>query len=157
MTIDSAAHSHPWKISDVVIFPLLALGLGAEWLWPTGFGFPRTPALVLGLAIAVAGFLLIYRSKQTLDRAEQPSLPGEATTRLVTTGPFRWSRNPNYLGAIIAMIGGAIAVDSLWLIAPAGLAIVILTYWMILPEERYLENQFGDVYRAYARKTRRWL
>ena len=38
-----------------------------------------------------------------------------------------------------------------------GLAIVILTYWMILPEERYLEDQFGDVYRAYARKTRRWL
>jgi protein-S-isoprenylcysteine O-methyltransferase Ste14 len=157
MPPETSAHIHPWKISDVVIFPLLALALAAEWLWPTGFGLPRVVSLAGGLAAAFAGLDLIRRSKRALDAADQPSLPGAPTTELVTSGPFRWSRNPNYLGAIIAMLGGALAVDSLWLIAAAGLTLGILTFWMIRPEERYLEDRFGKTYEDYASRTRRWL
>ena len=55
------------------------------------------------------------------------------------------------------MLGGALAVDSLWLIAAAGLTLGILTFWMIRPEERYLEDRFGKTYEDYASRTRRWL
>ncbi|QMU58556.1 MAG: DUF1295 domain-containing protein [Boseongicola sp.] len=151
-----AAHSHPWKISDVVIFPLLLIGLAIEWLAPTALGIPRSLGITSGLLIAVGGFGLIHWSKKVLDASDQPSLPAEPTTMLVTSGPFRYSRNPNYLGAAIAVFGGAIAIDSLWLVATATLTVLILDRWMIGPEERYLSDVFGEGYAEYRQKTRRW-
>ncbi|KCV82724.1 hypothetical protein ATO10_03922 [Actibacterium atlanticum] len=155
-TAPHAAHEHPWKISDVVIFPLLALGLVAEWLWPTTLYVWRPVGLVVGLGLFVFGFWLINRAKRELDNAEQPSLPGEETTQLITTGPFARSRNPNYLGAAIAGMGGALAVDSGWLITTTLLSCLVLDFWMIRPEERYLAQKFPDGYTAYRERTRRW-
>ncbi len=157
MQSNLAAHSHPWKISDVVIFPLLLLGAFAEWLWPTIPGLSLWIGVPIGLAIATGGFALIILSKRHLDKANQPSLPEIPTTELVTTGPFAWSRNPNYLGAVIAVLGGAIVAGSLWMLATAALTALILDRWMIGPEERYLTRQFPDTYPAYCRQTRRWL
>ena len=154
--MNTAAHSHPWKLSDVVIFPLLALGGLAEWLWPTGFDLPARVAFPIGLALAAAGFALIAWSKRHLDAAGQPSLPEEPTTALITTGPFAWSRNPNYLGAVIAATGGAVMAVSLWMCATAALTALILDIWMIRPEERYLAKVFGDSYAAYRARVRRW-
>ncbi|MXQ09171.1 isoprenylcysteine carboxylmethyltransferase family protein [Alphaproteobacteria bacterium GH1-50] len=156
MTAPSAAHENPWKISDVVIFPLIALGLTLEWFLPTSFGGPRTLTLVAGLLIVGAGFGLITWSKRTLDASEQPSLPGAPTTELVTGGPFARSRNPNYLGAIVAILGGALAFDALWLIGAAFFAALVLDRWMIRPEETYLAETFGKTYADYAGRVRRW-
>ena len=153
----NAAHTHPWKISDVVLFPLAALGLLAEWLWPGMLYLWRPAGIVLGLALFIFGFWLIGRSKKELDARAQPSLPGEPTTELVTTGPFAWSRNPNYLGAILAGLGGALALDAPWVIAATLLSAVILEVWMIRPEERYLAEVFGEGYAAYRARTRRWI
>ncbi|MCJ7872856.1 isoprenylcysteine carboxylmethyltransferase family protein [Phaeobacter sp. J2-8] len=153
----AAAHSHPWKISDVVIFPMIALGLILEWLCPTSFGLGRAWAAVIGLAGAFAGFQLVQWSKRTLDAASQPSLPGAPTTALVTRGPFRFSRNPNYLGAVVMVTGGALALDTLWVLAAVVPVGVILDVWMIRPEEAYLQERFGDAYSAYRRRTRRWI
>lgn len=152
-----AAHAHPWKISDVVIFPLLALGFLAEWLRPTTFGLWRPAGIVIGLALFVAGFRMIARAKAVFDENDQPSLPGEPTTRLVTAGPYRYSRNPNYLGTVIAGVGGAIGLDMVWVLGTTLLSAVILEFWMIRPEERYLAAVFGDEYHSYARKVRRWI
>lgn len=150
------AHRHPWKISDVILFPLLALGCVAEWLWPGTLYLWRPAGIVLGLALFVFGFWLINRSKVALDAAGQPSLPGEATTVLVDTGPFAWTRNPNYLGAILAGFGGALVFDAPWLVAATLLSALILDLWMIRPEERYLARVFGDRYDHYRKRTRRW-
>ncbi|MEV8467055.1 isoprenylcysteine carboxylmethyltransferase family protein [Fluviibacterium sp. DFM31] len=154
---DAGAHAHPWKISDVVLFPLLAMGLVLEWVWPTTLYLWRPIGGLLGVALFLFGFWLISRAKTELDKAHQPSLPGTATTQLVTTGPFAWSRNPNYLGAALAGIGGALALDSAWLVAATLLACAILEVWMIRPEERYLAERFAEEYQDYRRRTRRWL
>ncbi|MGV6847297.1 MAG: methyltransferase family protein [Marinibacterium sp.] len=152
-----AAHTHPWKISDVVIFPLLALGFVAEWLWPTGFGLWRPAGVVLGLGLFLGGFRMIARAKAAFQANDQPSLPGTPTTRLVTSGPYRYSRNPNYLGTVIAGIGGAIGLDMVWILASTLLSAVLLDIWMIRPEERYLRTTFGADYEAYAKQVRRWI
>lgn len=151
-----AAHTHPWKISDVVLFPLLGVALLLEWPWPTAVPLWRPVGIVAGLCLMVAGFALIRASKAHLDRAGQPSLPGDPTTRLVTAGPFRGSRNPNYLGALMAVSGGALLFDSLWVAAAALASGVILDIWMIRPEERYLRRRFGAEYETYCSRTRRW-
>lgn len=153
-----SAHSHPWKISDVVLFPAFALGGVLEWLFP--LSFPVIPDLmrwIVGGILAAAGAGLIGWSKRVLDRADQPSLPGEATTRLVTDPPFSFSRNPNYLGALTIGLGGALLFDAPWLVAAGLVAGAILEVWMIRPEEAYLARVFGEEYVAYRKRVRRWL
>ena len=157
MKQDQAAHAHPWKISDVVIFPLLALGLFAEWSWPTSIGLPHGAALGVGLVILCCGGGLILWTKRHFRAASQDMGPGSPTEVLFDDGPYSFSRNPNYLGAILALLGGAVAVDSLWVAVGAVLTAAILDVWMIRPEERYLAARFGDEYRAYCKKTRRWI
>jgi protein-S-isoprenylcysteine O-methyltransferase Ste14 len=140
----------------VILFPLLLLGGVLEYLFDASLFLPRSVGIIGGSVLFLFGFWLINRSKRELDQADQPSLPGEPTTRLVTSGPFQWSRNPNYLGACLAGLGGAIVFDSPWLIACTILAATILNWWMIRPEERYLTRVFGRDYETYRSRVRRW-
>ncbi|MCK8483559.1 isoprenylcysteine carboxylmethyltransferase family protein [Aliiroseovarius sp. S2029] len=155
---DRSAHTHPWKISDLVMFPALAIAILAEYLIPNRI-VPLTFWLLIpvGLAVVIAGLKLISASKTALEAQDQPSLPGEPTTQLVTDGPYRFSRNPNYLGAILMAFGMAIAANSLWFLLVASCAMLVLDRWMIRPEERYLHETFGQEYRDYTQRTRRWL
>jgi protein-S-isoprenylcysteine O-methyltransferase Ste14 len=155
--VPQSAHEHPWKISDAVLFPLLALGLLLEWVWPTVIPLlPSFLRLAVGLVLFVGGGLMILWGKRTLDAAGQPNLPGTATTELLQDGAFAVSRNPNYLGAILAVLGGGFLFGSLWVFAAAVISAAILDRWMIAPEERYLSTQFGDVYAQYCDRVRRW-
>ena len=154
----SAAHSHPWKISDVVMFPLLAIGIVLEFLVPSrSSGLPDLVDVIAGLAIIALGFRLIDWAKASLDAPKQPSLPGEPTTQLVTSGAFTLSRNPNYFGAILVALGIAILASSLWFLGLTVLGIVLLDRWMIAPEERYLADKFGEDFQNYRAKVRRWI
>ena len=127
MTKPNSAHSHPWKISDVVLFPILGIAIAAEYLWPTViFGFPNWVAVVVGVGLIGFGNWLIGSCKAALDAADQPNLPGIPTTRLVTDGPFAYSRNPNYLGAITMACGIALIADSWWFWGGAVLGAAIL-------------------------------
>jgi protein-S-isoprenylcysteine O-methyltransferase Ste14 len=83
--------------------------------------------------------------------------PRRPSARLVTTGPYRYSRNPAYLALTLLYLGGSAAVDSLWVLAGAAPAVLAAHWGVILPEERYLEGKFGDAYRGYKRTVRRWL
>jgi protein-S-isoprenylcysteine O-methyltransferase Ste14 len=153
-----AAHHHPWKIGDVVVFPLALLGLAAEWLVPSHVPIlPEVMRLAVGIALAVAGVAVIIWAKRSLAIASQPSLPGLPTTALVTDGAYRISRNPNYLGAIMGIFASGLVFDSVWLSASAIVSAVILHFWMIRPEEQYLSERFPADYAAYCKRVRRWL
>ena len=153
-----AAHTHPWKLSDVVMFPALGLSILAEWLWPTELStlplWVRGPVAVIAIS---GGQALIVAAKRTLDQARQPSLPGHPTTELVTGGPYRWSRNPNYLGAILMALGLVALANSVWFLGISFLAALVLDVWMIRPEERYLDRHFGAESTAYRARVRRWI
>ena len=71
------------------------------------------------------------------------------TTEIVTGGVFRMSRNPTYLSMVLGFLGIASLIDSLWLLLLAPLLIVILEKGVIEPEERYLEQAFGEKYLRY--------
>ena len=155
-TGQDAAHHHPWKVGDIVLFPLLALGLLLEWLFPTVVPIWRPLELAVGAILFVAGFALIRASRRHMDQADQPVLPDKSTTRLLTTGPFGLSRNPIFLGSIIAVSGGVLLFDSWWIAGTTLASAVLLDLWMIRPEERYLRRVFGPEYEAYEKSTRRW-
>jgi protein-S-isoprenylcysteine O-methyltransferase Ste14 len=85
-------------------------------------------------------------------------LPSNQPVRaLVTTGIHGWSRNPIYVGMFLLYAGIGIAAPSPWVLILALPLVVILRYGVVAREEAYLERRFGDAYRDYKARVRRWL
>ncbi|KDB05476.1 hypothetical protein U879_01430 [Defluviimonas sp. 20V17] len=76
---------------------------------------------------------------------------------MVTTGPYRISRNPGYLALILISLGIAVITDDIWIVGFAALATLVTRQRVVLPEERILAAQFGDAYEAYKARVRRWI
>ena len=79
------------------------------------------------------------------------------TRALVTTGIHGWSRNPIYLGMFLIYIGIGLVVRSPWILILTVLLAVTMRYGVVAREETYLERRFGDAYRDYKARVRRWL
>ena len=137
----------------------LLLGLVWDWLLPLPFPVPG-PDLVhwiiagslilIGLALAVAGI-------RNFSRAGTPVQGYKPTRALVTAGIHGWTRNPIYLGMFLIYGGIGLAAQSPWaLMITVPLAITI-RYGVVAREEAYLEQRFGDDYRDYKARVRRWL
>ncbi len=90
-------------------------------------------------------------------RARTSVNPSRPTTALLTAGPYRLTRNPMYLAMVIQYVGLALLFNALWAIVLLPLALVIIHFTVIKREERYLEQKFGEDYRAYKARVRRWL
>jgi protein-S-isoprenylcysteine O-methyltransferase Ste14 len=133
---------------------LLGLGLGAVWPVPLGPAAVRYPvAAVLG----VAGVGLLLGAMVRFRRAGTPLEPWRTTTALVIQGPYRFTRNPIYVGFSLVYLSVAFMVGEGWLLATLVPAMIALRYRVIAREERYLEDKFGDNYRRYKATVRRWL
>ncbi|MDI9700796.1 isoprenylcysteine carboxylmethyltransferase family protein [Burkholderia cenocepacia] len=122
-----------------------------RWIAPPWNRFGSLPAAV-GLVIAVSAIVRFRQARTTTN----PMDPGKASC-LVTDGVFRISRNPMYLGLELLLIGWAVWLGSAspWLIPP--LFAIVITIVQIIPEERALEQRFGDQYRSYQRCVARWI
>jgi protein-S-isoprenylcysteine O-methyltransferase Ste14 len=136
----------------------LLLGIIADRLLPPPFSVPGW-----GFRWIVAGFLILVGVALAVvaignfSRAATPVPTNMPTRALVTTGIHGWTRNPIYVGFFLVYVGIAIAARSPWaLILVLPLAITI-RYGVVAREEAYLERRFGDVYREYKTRVRRWL
>jgi protein-S-isoprenylcysteine O-methyltransferase Ste14 len=133
----------------------LAAMLALRWLWPLPIfsGAAFWPGLAL---VALAVGLLIW-GRQTLVTGGtnvDPSLP---STAVVTSGPYRFSRNPLYMGLAVVYLGLTLALDTWWGIILLALVLIVMHRGVIQREERYLERKFGDGYRQYRAAVRRYL
>ena len=110
-----------------------------------------------GVVLMLLGIAMAATAANLFKRADTPVIPFERSTALVTTGWFRFTRNPMYLGMVLLLIGVAITLGSLgaWLPIPVFVAIIRLNF--IRGEERFLSEIFGDPYRQYQQRVRRWL
>jgi protein-S-isoprenylcysteine O-methyltransferase Ste14 len=93
----------------------------------------------------------------TITRAGSNVPTNMPTTSIVATGPYRFTRNPIYLGMMLGLVGLAIAFDSLWLLVMLVPFFLVIRYGVVAREEAYLERKFGEVYRRYRACVRRWL
>ena len=113
--------------------------------------------LIIGLTIAVSSFLMaIYTLKIFSDNEENPH-PKSLQNQLFLGGTFKYSRNPIYLAMVIILLSCGLAFNSWWYVVAAVISIPLLTYGVIITEEKYLENEFGKVYLNYKSTVRRWL
>ena len=109
--------------------------------------------MVFGLALALAAWAIV-----TITRAGSNVPTNLPTTTIVKSGPYRFTRNPIYLGMFLGLIGLAMAFDNLWLLMMLVPFALVIRYGVVVArEEIYLELKFGDVYRGYRSRVRRWL
>jgi protein-S-isoprenylcysteine O-methyltransferase Ste14 len=153
------------KTSGVRVFPPLIaavgilIGLGLTFVMPVPIVEPPTTRILFGLGIVsvVLWVLLAASANVTFRRVRTPVNPYAPTTALAVGGPFRFSRNPMYLGLVLLVVGIALVMNSMWLVLLAVPVMLLLRNLVIVQEERYLEDKFGDDYRAYKQRVRRWL
>jgi len=114
------------------------------------------PWCYAGVTLIVLGLLLTGPAVFAFRRAGTPVVPFERSTALVTTGPFRFTRNPMYCGMVLLLLGVATLLGSLAAYLPIPLFIWIIQKNFIEGEERFLTEIFGEQYKAYQRRVRRW-
>ena len=128
-----------------------------DWLMPLPFLPAAVPAGWLGGAVCVAALALFAWAIATITRAGSNVPTNRPTISIVDTGPYRFTRNPIYLGMMLALVGLAIAFDSLWPLVTLVPFALVIRYGVVAREEAYLERKFGEVYHHYRARVRRWL
>lgn len=134
----------------------LLLGLVAEFLEPTdSLPFPFAAiALVVGLTMfLVLGGAAVLR----FTRSGTGVIPATPATALVLEGPYRYTRNPMYVGMAFLYAGLALAFGLYWSLALLPVVLLVVDRVVIPPEERHLQAVFGEEYRAYKARVRRWM
>jgi protein-S-isoprenylcysteine O-methyltransferase Ste14 len=119
-------------------------------------GVPMVRIVVSSLMIA-AGLLLAIWAMVTLKGHHTALGAMKNTSRLVTSGPFRMTRNPIYLGYTVAALGLALAANNLWTAGLAVCAAIATHLWVIRREEQFLQARFGYEFERYRQRTRPWL
>lgn len=137
----------------------LLLGIFLEWAWPIGMlsQLSAGARFGLGAALIVAGVAMMAWAMGLFHRAGTAIPPWEPTTALVTTGPYRFSRNPIYLSVVLLYVGITLLFAACWSLVLLVPALIILHYAVILREEAYLDRRFGETYRQYRASVRRWI
>jgi protein-S-isoprenylcysteine O-methyltransferase Ste14 len=149
--------------ANVIVRPPIAwvlavlAGIALNWLAPLPFIAAAMLAAWVGAMVFALAVALVAWAIVTMTRAGSNVPTNLPTTTIVDTGPYRFTRNPIYLGMVLGLIGLAIAFNSLWLLLTLVPFALVIRYGVIAREEAYLERKFGDVYRSYRSRVRRWL
>jgi len=148
--------------SGVVVPPpalylvLFLVGVGLQQYAP----LPRLPIVigrVFSVVLAAGAVSLIAWSFRRFWAAGTSVVPVRPSTALVIEGPYRFTRNPIYLGMLLIYLAFACWFGLIWPLVLAPVVIGIVNWYVIGREERYLDGKFGHEYRQYRMRVRRWL
>ena len=141
----------------VIMAGFLIAGFIANYFTKTSFGALIQIVAIVGIALIVGGFVLVFWCAWLYRKAKTSILPHTKDSAIIDTGPFGFSRNPIYLSMVLVFVGVCFyfnAPIALLFILPS---ILVLRYYVIAKEEAYLIRRFGDVYLSYQSRVRRWL
>ena len=128
----------------------------AKWTIPISFVVPSIlrnigfGLIVVGFLLGIAAFLEFRKARTTVD-------PHGSVSNIVTSGIYRFTRNPIYMGFLLMLIGIPLNSGTYWGIILVPVFIYFMNSLVIEREEAYLEKKFGDVYTSYKSRVRRWL
>lgn len=148
--------------ADVKAHPpiLLLIHIGVAWLLGRFILLPIVVSSLfrhIGLGLAGIGFLLGMLSLYAFTKARTTLNPHGSVKAIVSSGIYRFTRNPIYLGMVFMLIGFPLAFGNVWGIPLALTFIPLMNKLVIEHEEAYLEKKFGEAYTGYKSRVRRWL
>jgi len=160
--IEAERVATPADNPGVMVRPPLLFGaalvavLVLRWLWPTPM-LGHATIRWLGLALVLLALAILIPGRRALQAAGTNVNPSLPTTAIVASGPYRFSRNPLYVGLTLLYCGLTLALNTWWgfvLLVPV---LVALHRGVVLREERYLQQKFGETYREYCSRVGRYL
>ena len=110
-----------------------------------------------GVAVVLVGLWLNIDAWKLFQRTGQHPAPWKPSPELVLSGAYRFTRNPMYLGMTCIQVGLGLALNNFWISLVAAFSLLTVHFIAVLPEERYLTEKFGDSYRGYLIKVRRYI
>lgn len=140
----------------LIYLAAVAVGLVLRRLAPTPF-LPRALGYEVGTAVIVIAVALLLWGAREMRRAGTSESTTVPTSALVTTGPFRFSRNPLYVSLTLCYLGIMLAAQALWGLALVVVVLLVMRRGVIDREERYMERKFGADYLRYKGRVRRWM
>ena len=111
----------------------------------------------IGIILTIAAILLFVKSVRIFNLRKEKLHPRSISTQIFKDGPFQFSRNPIYLAMFVLLIGVGLTLNSLWFLYSGLVVAIMIHYGVIIPEENYLEKEFGKDYLEYKKTVRRWL
>lgn len=112
---------------------------------------------VVPLSLFLTAALLVFSALTIMTRSDTAIHPLDTPRALITTGAFRFTRNPIYLALLLALAATGAAFDSLWHLALLPILFLLLNTFVVPREERALTAVFGVQYTEYCHRVRRWL
>jgi protein-S-isoprenylcysteine O-methyltransferase Ste14 len=146
------------RVPPPVVALVVAFLMWNASVWLGQAGAPAWREAAVGLLVALgvlcdlSGLWAFHRARTTVN----PMKP-TATSSLVTTGIYRWTRNPMYLGLVLLLTAGAVHLWSPWALLGPVAFVAYINRFQIGPEERVMHERFGEAYAAYCLRVRRWV
>lgn len=145
------------KIPPPLIYvTLTVLGYFVNTLIPINYSF-LVPIKYVGLAMVLFGIIILIHVALRFKKMEPALEPWKPTTHILTDGIFALSRNPIYLAFNFVTLGLGIFFNNAWMVWSFIPGFIFLQIYVIQKEETYLDEKFGNEYRAYKNKVRRWI
>lgn len=143
-------------LPPVIYLSGLAVGVTLDWLKPMPF-LPEKFALPLGVAAIAVSVVLVLVAMRAFIKAKTNIDVRKATTSIVTTSIYRFTRNPIYLSMTLLVLGIAVWLNTLWILVTLVPVLLVVQFGVIEHEEAYLTRKFGEEYVRYKSKVRRWV
>lgn len=156
MTVSTADHPGVIAQPPRLFLGALAASFALELIWPTSF-ISGVARWTLATALLGAGGIIVTTGIRQQRRAGTNIETHRPTEVIVSDGLYRFSRNPIYIGLFSLYLGAAVLGDSLWVLGLLVPLLAVMHFGVIVREEAYLDRKFGELYRAYRSRVRRWL
>ncbi|MBW2314043.1 MAG: isoprenylcysteine carboxylmethyltransferase family protein [Deltaproteobacteria bacterium] len=142
------------------LVPLLALVLGIVvhgWVFPLAFPVAGVVRFGLAALLVAAGVALLAAAFGLFKSTGQDPAPWETTPQVISTGIYRFTRNPMYVSMGLLQAGVGVAIANAWVVLLVPATWFVIYRIAIRHEEAYLEGKFGAAYTDYKQSVRRWL
>lgn len=138
----------------------LILAIILDWLLPLQFlarPFGFNLQMIVGILVTAAGIWLAVSARRLFEREGTNVIPTQPALKIVTTGPYRFTRNPMYLGMILMLLGVSLIFSLEWGVMLTPVLWLVFDRMIVTREEAYLRGKFGASYEVLLNRTRRWL
>ncbi len=141
----------------VYLAAVIAGALLHAYFLPLQFEFATGARIAVATAIAMLGIAIMLGAVGLFKRTGPDPKPWKTTPEIISTGVYRFTRNPMYVGMALIQTGIGIGFANGWIVALVPPVLVVIHAIAIRPEEAYLESKFGESYTEYKKSVRRWL